>query len=611
MVHHSPLRRALITLVFGLLAPAHALGAQRGLPDSAISAPVTNMRYEVGVDRTALASRRLRVSTSFDVAGPAPVVLSLPAWTPGAYEISNFSRWVSGFTATQNGASLRWDKLDYETWRVQPASAGAVTVSFLYEADTLDNAMAWTRPDFALFNGTNLFLYPEGRSLDFPATMVVRAEPDYRVVTSMSGGGPSRSYHADSYHELVDMPVFVGRFDVDSETVAGKTVRYATYPVGSVTGQARATAWDQIRRVIPVEVNVFGEVPWRSYSVMQIADSAYQGASGLEHADSHVDVVTPLAIGSPFQPSLYAHEIFHAWNVKRLRPADMTPYHYDSPQPTPWLWVSEGITDYYADLAEVRSGVVDARGFYALTAGKIGEIENTPPFALEDASLNTWVHPTDGTGYSYYPKGSLAGLLLDITIRDASDNRSSLDLMMRDLYQTTYKAGRGFTFADFWGAARRAANGRSFDDFYRRYVDGREPYPWPEALRTIGLRIERDSAPRLGLSTGPDAANGVRVIEVAPGGAAATAGVLPNDVLLKVGDIDVRDAEFGAKFRQAYAGKASGTALPIVVQRGGSTLTLRGVLVYAAAAPRITEDPTAPPRAVRLRNGILRGITDH
>jgi predicted metalloprotease with PDZ domain len=610
MLHHWSPRHALPALALAVLVPGGMLRAQRVLPDSAISAPVTNIRYEVGADRAALAARRLRVSTTFDVAGSAPVVLSLPAWTPGAYEISNFSRWVSGFTATQNGAPLQWDKLDYETWRVRPARAGAVTVSFLYQADTLDNAMAWTRPDFALFNGTNLFLYPEGRSLDFPATMVVRAEPEHRVVTSMAGGGPSRTFHAATYHELVDMPVFVGRFDVDSETVAGKTVRYATYPAGSVSGQARATAWDQIRRVIPVEVNVFGEAPWRSYSVMQIADSAYQGASGLEHADSHVDVVTPLAIGSVFQPSLYAHEIFHAWNVKRLRPADMTPYHYDSAQPTPWLWVSEGITDYYADLAEVRGGVVDPRGFYALTAGKIAEIENTTPFALEDASLNTWVHPTDGTGYSYYPKGSLAGLLLDITIRDASDNRSSLDAMMRDLYNTTYKAGRGFTFADFWGAARRAANGRSFDDFYKRYVDGREPYPWPDALHTIGLRIERDSAPRLGVSTGADATNGVRVIEVAPGGAAATAGVAPNDVLIKVGDIDVRDAEFGAKFRQAYAGKPSGTPLPIVVQRNGETLTLRGVLVYAPAAPRITEDAAAPARAVRLRNGILRGTTD-
>jgi predicted metalloprotease with PDZ domain len=380
--------------------------------------------------------------------------------------------------------------------------------------------------------------------------------------------------------------------------------------VGSVTGAARAQAWDQLKRIIPVEALVFGEVPWDSYSLLQIADSSYGGYSGLEHSSSHVDIVAPAFVGSDFQPSLYAHEIFHAWNVKRLRPAELVPYRYDRPQPTPWLWVSEGITDYYADLAEVRGGVIDPSAFYALTTGKIAEIENTVPFALEDASVNTWVHPRDGTGYSYYPKGSLAGLLLDITIRDASDNRGSLDQVMRELYRTTYKRGRGFTSQEFWDAVRRAANGRAFDDFARRYVDGREPYPWPEALRTIGLAMERDSVPRLGVSTTGDATGVVRVTEVVPGGAGALAGVRAGDVLLRVGDIDVRDADFGAKFRTAYAGQRSGAPLAMVVRRGEQTLTLDARLVYAPGAPRISEDPSAPARAVRLRNGILRGTTD-
>ncbi|MDQ6635629.1 MAG: PDZ domain-containing protein [Gemmatimonadota bacterium] len=604
-----PVLQRLSAVILVAIGPTH-LAAQRTAADSMVSAPVTSLRYEVAADRAALASRRLRVTTTFDVAGEAPVVLSLPAWTPGAYEISNFARWVSAFVATQDGRPITWDKLDYDSWRLRPTRAGRVTVSFGYEADTLDNAMSWTRPDFALFNGTNLFLYPEGRSMDFPATLVVRTDPELRVATSMTPAGAPRTYRAASYHELVDMPVFVGRFDLDSATISGKTVRYATYPMGSVSGAARATAWDQLKRVIPAEVLVFGEVPWASYTVMQIADSTYPGASGLEHADSHVDVVAPGFFGSDFQPSLYAHEIFHAWNVKRLRPADLVPYRYDRPQPTAWLWVSEGITDYYADLAEVRGGVVDAAGFYGLTSAKIGEIENTVPFSVEDASLNTWIHPKDGTEYSYYPKGSLAGLLLDITIRDASDNRNSLDGVMRELYQSTYKRGRGFTFEDFWGAVRRAANGRSFDDFYRRYIDGREPYLWPEALRTIGLRIERDSAPRLGVSTAPDAAGAAKVMDVAAGSSGAVAGVRPGDVLVKVGDVDVKDVQFGAKFREAYSGKAAGTPLPIVVQRAGETLTLTGRLAYSPGAPRITEDPAATARARRLRTGILRGMTD-
>jgi predicted metalloprotease with PDZ domain len=601
-------RRVLPAVAATLLAPP--LVAQGAPADSTTSAPVTDLRYEVAADRAALALRRLRVTTTFSVSGGSPVVMSLPAWTPGAYEISNFASRVVGFGASQAGTTLRWDKLDFDTWRVRPAGAGRVTLTFEFLADTLDNAMAWTRPDFALFNGTNLFLYPEGRSLEFPATLAIRTEPDFRVATSMPSAGAARTYRAASYHDLVDMPVFVGRFDLDSATISGKTLRYATYPVGSVTGAARAQAWDQLKRIIPVEALVFGEVPWDSYSLLQIADSSYGGYSGLEHSSSHVDIVAPAFVGSDFQPSLYAHEIFHAWNVKRLRPAELVPYRYDRPQPTPWLWVSEGITDYYADLAEVRGGVIDPSAFYALTTGKIAEIENTVPFALEDASVNTWVHPRDGTGYSYYPKGSLAGLLLDITIRDASDNRGSLDQVMRELYRTTYKRGRGFTSQEFWDAVRRAANGRAFDDFARRYVDGREPYPWPEALRTIGLAMERDSVPRLGVSTTGDATGVVRVTEVVPGGAGALAGVRAGDVLLRVGDIDVRDADFGAKFRTAYAGQRSGAPLAMVVRRGEQTLTLDARLVYAPGAPRISEDPSAPARAVRLRNGILRGTTD-
>ena len=613
MHQHSPLSsrlgaptRAALAL---LLLAAPGASAQGSASDSTLSAPVSNLHYEVGADRAALAMRRLHVTTTFDVSAGDAVILSLPAWTPGAYEISNFARWVSGFGASQNGNALRWDKLDYDTWRVRPTGAGRVTVQFDYQADSLDNAMSWTRPDFALFNGTNLFLYPEGRSLDFPATMSVRTDPEFRVATSMTPAGAPRQYRAATYHELVDMPVVVGAFDLDSSSVSGRTVRLATYPTGSVAGERRSTVWEQLRRIIPVEVLVFGEVPWDSYTLIQIADSTYPGASGLEHAASHVDVVSPMAIGSDFQPSLYAHEIFHAWNVKRLRPAEMVPYRYDRPQPTPWLWVSEGITDYYADLAEVRGGIVDPSGFYALTAGKIGEIENTAPFALEDASVNTWIHPKDGTEYSYYPKGSLAGLLLDISIRDASDNTKSLDTALRDLYETTFKQGRGFTNADFWGAVGRAANGRSFDEFSRRYIDGREPYPWNTTLPIIGLRIERDSAPRIGVSTAPDAEGAIRVMEISPGSAAEAAGVRVGDVMIKVGDVAVDDPNFGLKFRTQYLGKPTGSPLPLTVKRGAETLTLRSTLMYGPTAPRITEDPAASPRAVRLRNGILRGLT--
>jgi predicted metalloprotease with PDZ domain len=596
-------RRSLAVL---LLALAPCARAQRA-PEAPMSAPISAIEYIVTADMSALAARRLWSTMSFDVADAGVVLLSLPAWTPGAYEISDFAKGVGNFSARQDGLELRWDKLDFDTWRVRPTRAGRITVRFELQADSLDNAMSWARRDFAMFNGTNLFLYPEGRSLEFAST--VRIDTDVgRVVTGLTSAGSPKNFKAASYHELVDMPVFVGRFDLDSAIVAGKNFRYATYPAGAVSVEARATAWQQLQRIVPAELNVFGEIPWETYTLMQIVDSTSNGYSGLEHSNSHVDIVSPAFIGSDFQPSLYAHEIFHAWNVKRLRPADLVPYRYDRPQPTTWLWVSEGITDYYADLAEVRGGVIDAAGFYKLTAEKIAEINNTVPFALEDASLNTWIHPKDGTGYSYYPKGSLAGFLLDIMIRDATDNARSLDTVMRELYQTTYKKGRGFTREDFWGSIRKATGGLSFDDFERMYVDGREPYPWDTALKTIGLRLVPDSTPYIGVSTGTDAAGAVRIMQIQRDSPAEHAGVKIGDELLSIGDLAVADNEFGPKFRLRYAGRATGTPLAIVVKRGTESVSLPGLLGYTNNDPRLAEDPNATPKQVRLRNGILRGL---
>jgi len=595
-----------ILLLAAVSAGSHAAFAQT----IATSAPITDIRYEVTFTRANAERRVVSSVMTFTVGGDAAVVLSLPSWTPGAYEISNFARNVSSFSAEEGGNSLAWDKLDPDTWRVRPRGAGEVSVRFDYQADSLDNAASWSRPDFLLFNGTNLFLYPEGRGFGFPASVSINTETGWKIATGMTSTG-ARRFAASNYHDLVDMPFFVGQFDLDSAQISGSWVRFATYPAGSVAGGARIAVWEALKRVIPAEVKVFGEVPWNTYSVLQIADPAYGGGSGLEHQNSHVDVIGPGMLGSPVMPSLYAHEIFHAWNVKRLRPGDLWPYKYDQEQPTPLLWISEGITDYYADLAEVRGGVIDAAGFYAATGEKISEVADLPPTALEDASLSTWIHPRDGTEYVYYPKGSLAGLLLDIIIRDASDNRRSLDDVMRELYNAAYKNKRGFTSDEWWSAVSRAANGKSFTDFYARYIDGREPYPWDAVLPLAGMRLARDTLnePRVGIGTVQDS-SGVHVTEVVPGSAAEAAGVQPGDLLLAVGGISATDPTWSLKFRTKYARSPEGSPLPILVRRNGREQTLEARLHFVSRVEsRLIEDARASAKARRVREGILRGTT--
>jgi predicted metalloprotease with PDZ domain len=316
MTSLATLRAAAALAASGMLpATAHAQRQPAPAPAPARSAPLANIRYQLTFDSASAAQRTLKVEVSFEVGGPGPVLLSFPAWTPGSYELSNFARYVSGFSAAAAGKALDWDKLDYDTWRIDPAGARAISVRFDYRADTLDNAAAWSRPDFAFFNGTNLFPYAEGRGLNFPATVTVKTEPGWLVATGMEPAPAAGSFREPNYHDLVDKPFFVGRFDLDSLEVGGTWNRLATYPAGAMAGPARSLLWDQIAKTVPPMVAVFQETPWRSYTTLLVFTQEVGGGSALEHANSHLGIYNPGFIGTPLLASITDHEIFHAWNV--------------------------------------------------------------------------------------------------------------------------------------------------------------------------------------------------------------------------------------------------------------------------------------------------------
>ncbi len=572
------------------------------------SAPVSALLYELTLGPEQADEGVIDVQLSLSPREGGPLLLSMAAWTPGSYEIADYARGLSGFTASQNGEELVWDKLDPDTWRIFPRRTGEVLIRYRVRADDLDVAGSWSTTDFAFFNGTNVFLYVEGRP-DTPAEVVVRSAATWRVATGMTQGDSTHQFRAVNTDDLLDHPMFVGRFDLDSALVADRWMRLATWPVGSVQGRRRAALWDGLTRSVEPLAQVFGEVPWKRYTVLQVQHDEVSGMAALEHSESELALVGSSYIDEPFVIGVHAHEIAHAWNVKRLRPADLTPYRYELAQPTPWLWMSEGITDYYADLALVRSGLMDEPGFLANTLGKIESVVARPATSLEDASFQTWIGMRDGTGDLYYDKGSLAGLALDILIRDASNSERSLDHVMRDLYTNTYKKGRGFTHDDVWNAVARATRGRAWGDFERRYIDGREPFPWAQWLPRGGWRFVEDSIsePRLGvLMRGHP--EGVLVTGLDPEGMAARAGVELGDVLLRIGGSSTLDPDFGRQWRDVW-GNRRGAELPLIVLRADErkTLTAR-VEIDQRVERRIEPDPNASAKARRIRTGILQGL---
>lgn len=594
--------RTIAPLIFAC-AVAESLGAQT----PRVSAPITGISYEITADSAAVGRRELGVAMSFQVTSTAPVILSLPAWSPGHYTLLWFARRVSNFSAQSSGAPLDWHKLDFQTWEIRPRAVGTVRVSFQYLADAVDRAVAWTAPNFAFFNGTNVFLYPAGRGFAWPAHVTIRTEPSWRVATGMDPAPGVNSFTAGNYHDLTDMPFYVGRFAIDSTRIANRWVRLAWYPAASLTPARRDRTFAWLQKFVPAQFAVFGEAPFRNYTIFQRSDTLVNGG-GLEHQSSQVDEVLTSQLDASYLPGLYSHEFFHAWNVKRLRPADLVPYRYDDAQPTTWLWVSEGVTDYYGALALVRGGVEDSTGFFNFIADEISSVASAPPTSVSDASLNSWINPTDGSSGLYYPKGGLTGFLLDVLIRDASDNHGTLDDVMQRLYRGMYKRGRGFTGVDWWTQVSGAARGKSFAEFARRYVDGREPLPVDSVLQLAGLRFESDTVrePRLGIGTSSDS-SGVRISQLGSTGASAAAGARVGDQIVSIGDVMIANDDSFEKFRTRYAGTTL-TTLPLVVRRGAESLTLQlPVRLSSRLRTRVMPLPNAAAKASRIRHGILTG----
>jgi predicted metalloprotease with PDZ domain len=574
--------------------------------------------YRVDLHGGPGADRTFRVHAEFPVpAGRDTLLVSLPAWSPGSYEIMNYARYVHGFAARDAaGRPLFWDKLDKDTWRIAPKGASRVAVEFETDPDSLALELSRIGPDFAFFNGTNLFPYPDGAGFDFPADVVLQVPPGWRIATGLTPAGGPGHYRADSYHDLVDSPTFLGRFALDSVTVEGKAIRFAIWPDTALTPAVWDSVSDALRRIAATQDRIMGGPPYDDYTVLVLAPPAeMQWAGGLEHRNSQLDAIA-LSFFAPdrrrgvlgeFTRPLLSHEFFHLWNVKRIRPAALWPYDYAREQFTPLLWWSEGVTDYYGDVTLARGGLWNVDQFVASMDANVQQVESAAEIvSVEDASIDTWIHPTwvDEAQY-YYPKGSLLGLMLDIRIREATGNVHALDDVMRGLLASSWEKGRGFTTADLLGLIRPWYPG--VDEFYRRYIQGREPLPYQAVLPRGGIAVEQreNRTPRVGVGTDRDEGGGALVTSVAPGSMAEAAGIQPGDILLKVGDVATNGPMWPMAFRTRYA-RAEGREVQIVYRRNGQEIERTGAIqLQTSQTVRLRRDATASPGA----QAILAGIT--
>jgi len=445
---------------------------------------------------THLLEVEMRVQVPANLNVPNETDLSMPVWTPGSYMVREFERHVQDFAADAGGRALPWIKVNKNTWRVTTGGARQWRATYRVYANELTVRTNDLNADHAFWNNAALLMYPEGK-LNFPSTVRVVTPAGWNVATALPAApGQPNTFRADNFDILYDSPFEAGKFRQIIFQVRGIPHRIVIDGEGNYDPDRMRA---DVQKVVETEVEMFGGIPYRDYTFFLHLRSNISG--GIEHLNS-----TSLGFrrfgfandqGYKNFAGLVAHEFFHLWNVKRIRPDALGPFDYKQENYTRLLWVAEGITEYYGNIMLRRAGLISERQYLDDLAEKIQGLQNTPgrlQMSVEEASFDSWIkeyRPDENSvnsAISYYDKGELLGLLLDLEIRRRSNNAKSLDDVMRYLYHEFYEKDRNYAPADFQKACELMA-GASLDDFFARYVRGREELPFSGVLAVAGLRL--------------------------------------------------------------------------------------------------------------------------
>ena len=447
------------------------------------------------------------VTTDISNINQPALELSLPVWSPGWYVIENYAKNIFRFRVTApDGRQLRPALVRKQTWRIDTRGISRITVEFDYRAAVLAANQSRIAPDYAFFTGTQLFLLPEGHR-SRPSVVRFDVPSGWRIASGLDETADAMVFTAPDYDTLVDQPTLMGQFDVSRFTVDGKPHDLVVNPPGVFSAEKARTLAGHLTKLAETQGRIFGGLPYRKFVYFYFFRAAEASCAVLEHQNSFVALWTPDALPLPDDMvGQAAHEFFHVWNVKRIRPVQLWPYDYARETETPLLWVSEGFTAYYTALTRYRAGFRDARSFVGDVARPIAEVEGNEArryISAADASTSTWIGYNNPPPFSvnYYTQGANLAALLDLSIRHDTRGASGLDDVMRTLFTDFYQRGRGFSTGDLIRVIDRITRS-SYEDFFRRYVSGTDVPPYDTILGYAGYQLERATRklPNLGVN---------------------------------------------------------------------------------------------------------------
>lgn len=543
--------------------------------------------------------------------------LVLPVWAPGSYLVREFARHVQDFSARAQRRPLAWTKVDKNTWQIETGGAQSIEARYRVYANDLGVRSSDLDDEHGYFNGSNLFMYPEGR-LREPYKVTLAPSGDWQVATGLDPvDGEKNTFLAPDYDVLVDSPVEMGRFELLEFAVRGVPHQIAIH---GPTKFDRGRMVGDIRRIVEKQAELFGEIPYKRY--LFILHAGLGGGGGLEHLNSMSLQTGRLSLRKEKDwegfLDLVSHEFFHLWNVKRIRPEVLGPFDYTQENYTRMLWFSEGVTDYYATLTLARAGLVTPKRYMKMLAKAMQTYRATPGRLVQsaaDSSFDAWIkhyRPDENSvnsRISYYDKGYMLGLLLDLEIRQRTAGAKSLDDVMRTLNDNFAKKGRGFPEGEFQRVVEQVAGG-SFDTVFADYVTGVKELPLEDALLKAGLLLgpkgapededEREKMDTAFLGAVTEEREGRLFAEsVLAGSPAFNAGVNAGDEILALDGLRVKPGDFAERLRDYKPG----TAVQLTVFRSGRLRQFTCALAPMQPGLAITPFPNPSEQQRRIFHG--------